>query len=343
MNKEITHLNVLIVEDENRNIEILQRILLNEGVRNIRTAQNTEKALELLEREFPDLILLDLKIPYQDGGIEDSINSIQIILEVESRNRIFEHHIRIIIISGTTQERGLQKLIARDKSLIQHMFDKGLMGKNSDEFRNELMQQIKNTLKHPVKREKPSISILDSYRNTLSHLKDKDKLLYDYLMTYVFKRYSLINEESENEIAQAIIIRCGMVVEDLIERFNFDLSPLKGRKFSLGELKELMAVPAEDDKNVGMKLMALSGRRWNDVNKSLDVIDNGKISRQACEYAHLAYKHRNHASHKGKMDTKNENIFKDNNFTKEHTAISISLIIPLIQDYIKYLKHQEKN
>lgn len=347
MNKVLKDLRILIVEDENKNTEILERILVGIGISQIRTSSNTEHAIDLIEAEFPDLILLDLKIPYMEGGVEDSVNSFNIIMDVERINRIHDHQIRIIIISGTTQERGLQKLISRDKSLIQHMFDKGLMGKSPEEFKAELLLQINKVLNYPVKKERPFISLSELRLQKLFPLKSLDKYLFETLNEQIIVPFENIDEKTESNLVLAIIVKCGVVVEYLIDGFSLKISESTKQKFS--DFSALQTIKSQKlpETSVKESLLKLTGRKseWkkekdkNGNEKKIEYfIDNGDklISRQASDMALTAYRIRNDASHTGEADPRNKNIFADNMFTKDHALTSISLIMPLIQDYIKF-------
>ena len=57
---------VLIVEDEKSLSDTLARVIGNNGFDVIRAVNGTE-ALEIAEKEFPDLILLDIILPKMDG------------------------------------------------------------------------------------------------------------------------------------------------------------------------------------------------------------------------------------------------------------------------------------
>jgi DNA-binding response OmpR family regulator len=57
---------ILLVEDENEIRVLLSQYLRNEGYR-VQTAADGVEALERLQREFPDLILLDVMLPDIDG------------------------------------------------------------------------------------------------------------------------------------------------------------------------------------------------------------------------------------------------------------------------------------
>ncbi|MFC1875615.1 response regulator transcription factor [Chloroflexota bacterium] len=62
MNKE----SILIVDDDPKMIKLLQANLRARGY-SVSIAQDGDEALELIEREFPDLIILDLLMPRLDG------------------------------------------------------------------------------------------------------------------------------------------------------------------------------------------------------------------------------------------------------------------------------------
>ena len=58
---------ILIVDDEPGNVEILKRILSRAGFTRLESTTDSREAAELYVRHRPDLILLDLHMPYLDG------------------------------------------------------------------------------------------------------------------------------------------------------------------------------------------------------------------------------------------------------------------------------------
>lgn len=58
---------ILIVDDEPANISLLEDILENEGYTYFRSTQDSRKALDMYKEIRPDLVLLDLNMPYLDG------------------------------------------------------------------------------------------------------------------------------------------------------------------------------------------------------------------------------------------------------------------------------------
>jgi putative two-component system response regulator len=68
---------LLIVDDEDANIEILERILARAGFTRIVTSNDSRQATALYVEHRPDLILLDLHMPHMDGlEVMDQLNEI---------------------------------------------------------------------------------------------------------------------------------------------------------------------------------------------------------------------------------------------------------------------------
>ena len=68
---------ILIVDDEDANIEILQRILTRAGFARIETTNDSREVSALYIEHRPDLILLDLHMPHLDGlEVMDQLNEI---------------------------------------------------------------------------------------------------------------------------------------------------------------------------------------------------------------------------------------------------------------------------
>ena len=58
---------ILIADDNRINCHLLRTLLRKHGDYELREATNGKEALELVEREAPDLILMDLMMPEMDG------------------------------------------------------------------------------------------------------------------------------------------------------------------------------------------------------------------------------------------------------------------------------------
>lgn len=87
MEKKITDAKILIVEDEPQINRLIELVLQSDGYYKIKKAFDGKEALEIIETDKPDLILMDVMIPEIDGFSlckkikeNQSFNSIQIIM-----------------------------------------------------------------------------------------------------------------------------------------------------------------------------------------------------------------------------------------------------------------------
>ena len=67
MNINFLKSKILIVDDEPANVELLEDILEEEGYTYFRSTTDSRKTIDMYEEIRPDLVLLDLNMPYLDG------------------------------------------------------------------------------------------------------------------------------------------------------------------------------------------------------------------------------------------------------------------------------------
>jgi putative two-component system response regulator len=67
MDTNFLNAKILIIDDEKANILLLEDILENEGYSHFTSTQDSRKSLDLYKEIRPDLVLLDLNMPYLDG------------------------------------------------------------------------------------------------------------------------------------------------------------------------------------------------------------------------------------------------------------------------------------
>lgn len=63
----LTELDLLIVDDQEANVILLQKLLAREGYSRIRSTTDPASGLRMIEKKTPDLLLLDLHMPRIDG------------------------------------------------------------------------------------------------------------------------------------------------------------------------------------------------------------------------------------------------------------------------------------
>lgn len=324
---------VLIIEDESDKLEGIARILRDNGgfsLNNIISARNAVDAIKKLEDDEPQLVLLDLKIPRRDDDPVDICNAIEILNNIELYNYKNNFSVRVIIISASIQDNGLQKLIIGDRSDIVSFIDKNEAAINSDDFKSKLLKQIEKAYNHA----KPEMKIdYSSIRKSgIRKLQDLNNTLWDKIDNNILKEFESLTEKNVNihTRSKQIIGCCGEVVEDIV-------SQLKNIAIVNGSSTDSKTNPS-----IGKSLDSLTGRKRDAENKTM--VMNGLeplISRSAADYAFHAYRLRSEALHSADNDLENIRIYKGKTFTREDAAISINLIVPLVLEYIEIIKKNQ--
>lgn len=67
MREDLKDSKILIVDDTLANIEVLENLLLMKGYTNVRSINDSTKAIETIKDFQPELILLDLMMPELSG------------------------------------------------------------------------------------------------------------------------------------------------------------------------------------------------------------------------------------------------------------------------------------
>ena len=63
----IEHAKILIIDDVEANLSLLRRLLFFNGFQNIKTLSDSRQSLKVFKEYQPDIVLLDLRMPYLDG------------------------------------------------------------------------------------------------------------------------------------------------------------------------------------------------------------------------------------------------------------------------------------
>ena len=92
---------ILVVDDSTTNIVLLEAVLNEKGY-TIQTALNAKEAYALIEKDPPDVILLDLLMP--------RISGFDFLKEIRSKETT--KHIPVIVVSAVTDEENIEKILA---------------------------------------------------------------------------------------------------------------------------------------------------------------------------------------------------------------------------------------
>jgi putative two-component system response regulator len=99
---------ILVVDDEQANLLLIDRMLERAGYQNVRSTTDPEAVLGLVEEFRPDLLLLDLKMPRLDG--------VQILELLGSANPT-DPPLPVIVLTADATREGRQRALeagARD-------------------------------------------------------------------------------------------------------------------------------------------------------------------------------------------------------------------------------------
>jgi putative two-component system response regulator len=100
MSTEFADARILAVDDEPANLLLIERILERAGYREVRTTNDPEEVLGLVEELHPDLLLLDLKMPRLDGS------------QILERLRSGEHAaLPVLVLTADATSEGRQRAI----------------------------------------------------------------------------------------------------------------------------------------------------------------------------------------------------------------------------------------
>jgi two-component system cell cycle response regulator DivK len=98
--EESRKFKILVVDDSTTNVVLLEAILDEKGYQ-IETALNAKEAYAIIEREYPDLILLDLLMP--------KISGFDFLEEIRKNDKTKDTP--VIVVSALTDEENIEKII----------------------------------------------------------------------------------------------------------------------------------------------------------------------------------------------------------------------------------------
>ncbi len=191
MDRTILNSHILIVDDLEDNIMLIEDILETEGFTNIHSKLNAKDALEYIQKNNIDLIILDITMPEMDG-----ITACRYI-----RQELKLHDIKILLATAKddleTLKIGLEDAGAND--YVRKSFENGV----------ELLSRIKNLLllKQQIDITKQTEKALKSKNKELQELTNLlDKYIITSktdtkgIITYASQAFSNISGYNQNEL-----------------------------------------------------------------------------------------------------------------------------------------------
>ena len=128
---------ILIVDDEELNVRIVRKYLTDAGYTNFVTTSDSTEAIDLIRKERPDLILLDVMMP--------EVSGIDILHLMHLDDRL--HHIPVVVLSAATD---------RDvKHICLELGVSDFLSKPIDPI--ELLPRVRNTLQNKQYRDQLAV------------------------------------------------------------------------------------------------------------------------------------------------------------------------------------------
>ena len=106
---------ILIIDDDEAIISLLERMLKRDGYQNVRSATDARLALPLFREFEPDLVLMDLRMPFLDG--------INVMGQLRQRNTPGEFLPVVLVTGDTTPEARELALSAGASDFLTKPFD----------------------------------------------------------------------------------------------------------------------------------------------------------------------------------------------------------------------------
>ncbi len=127
---------IMVVDDEPDVVDLVKLVLESDGFRVV-TAYSGKEALDKIDREMPDLVLLDIMMPQMDGW------------EVYSRIRANPNTKDIPVAMLTAKSQSIDKMIGLHVVKVDDYITKPF-------GRSELLERVKRILKEKGKLQTPA-------------------------------------------------------------------------------------------------------------------------------------------------------------------------------------------
>lgn len=171
---------ILIIDDNKANVLILKKILNVHGYKNAITLVDSREALDTYLQYHPDLLLLDLKMPYLDGfEVLDQLN------EVKGD----DDYLPVIVITAQSDKENRLKAF--------ELGAKDFIGKPFDPF--EILMRINNVLEIRMLHNK----FIEQNKNLEKMVQERTKEL-EYTQTELIRRLLMAAEFRDNDTGSHI-------------------------------------------------------------------------------------------------------------------------------------------
>ena len=170
---------ILILDDNRTNNLLLEKLLNNNGYRNVKSILDSRLAVETYQSYMPDLLLLDLRMPYYNG-----FEILQQLSEIKGAD-----YLSVIVITAENDRNNLLKALELGaKDFIEKPFDQ-----------SEVLMRIRNMLEIRLLHKQGQQDNLLLERKVLERTKELDNM-----QTELFNRLLRAAEFRDNDTGKHI-------------------------------------------------------------------------------------------------------------------------------------------
>ncbi|MDJ0517436.1 MAG: diguanylate cyclase [Trichodesmium sp. MO_231.B1] len=218
MESDIIANNILIVDDQIPNLRVLTAMLKEKNYQ-VRKATDGETAIEAVEIEPPDLIILDIKMPGMDGyevcqslKLNDATKDIPIIF-ISALNEVFDK-VKAFDVGGIdyiTKPFQEEEVLARIKSQLTIKQQQRLLEKEKERLKQEIQKrkeieaslyQSRALISSIINNSLDGVAALEAVRNPRTgNIEDFRCLIVNPIMAKIF------NQQSEDLIGKLVFKR----------------------------------------------------------------------------------------------------------------------------------------
>jgi CheY-like chemotaxis protein len=191
MDKQLENMLIYVVDDDPINLRLIKAILNQNGFYNLTLVSSGNELLETMEKNKPDMILLDIMMPELSGYD---------VLEILKQRNVWKH-IPVIVITALP--------LADEMKPLKKSFNLGAMDYISKPFNHiELMLRVKSALKLEYQRQQleESLDRIRSLEKMISICSYCKKVRVDNTVWQDLEMY--ISDHTDTQFSHSICPSC---------------------------------------------------------------------------------------------------------------------------------------
>lgn len=190
MDAELISAKILVVDDQQANVDLVSDFLEMQGFENLISTTDSRKVLEIVQNQQPDLVLLDLSMPYLSGF--DILEQLKLVVPQDDYLPI------LVLTADVTIETKRKALLAGASDFLTKPFD---FIELQARVNSHLQIRFKNEqIRHLAERQKELIAMKDKFFSIIAHdIRNPFVGIQNYIRI-LLKFMKPGNEEHEKEL-----------------------------------------------------------------------------------------------------------------------------------------------